>query len=257
MTGIGDTLRAARLRRGDDLAACAAATGIGPALLAALEQERFNALPPTAHHADLIARYATHLGLDGPRLAGWAEIHGDPDADTQPIPVVRRPPPRRDSVLVWVGAGAVLGVVGLIVLGGGGPDSEDGTPRTTTRSAATASPPTETAAAGTTARAAPSAPAVIRPVPARSPAIELRLDAQPGKSVWVEVRRRDVGGAQVFAGIVGGGVTRTVRSTTPLWLGIAWAPNLAVTLNGEVLDAEGGTESYRVTARGLTKLASS
>ena len=48
---------------------------------------------------------------------------------------------------------------------------------------------------------------------------------------------------------------RLIRSAKPLWLGVAWAPNVAVTLNGEVLDAAGGTESYRVTARGLTKLA--
>jgi hypothetical protein len=80
------------------------------------------------------------------------------------------------------------------------------------------------------------------------------LDAKPGKTVWVEVRRGGVSGEQVFAGIVGGGTTKEIRSARPLWLGVAWAPNIAVTLNGEVIDTDGGTESYRVTPRGLTKL---
>jgi hypothetical protein len=83
------------------------------------------------------------------------------------------------------------------------------------------------------------------------------LDARRGKTVWVEVRQGGVNGKQMFAGIVGGGVTRVIRSSKPLWLGVAWAPNVAITLNDEVIDATGGTESFRITARGLEKLGTS
>jgi hypothetical protein len=100
-------------------------------------------------------------------------------------------------------------------------------------------------------------PPTLRPTAPTTAAIELRLGAKSGKAVWVEVRRGDVGGAQVFAGIVGGGVTRVIRSAKALWLGVAWVPNVAITLNGEVIDAQGGTESYRVTPRGLKKLGRS
>ena len=257
MTGIGDILRAARVQRGQDLAACSAATGIGPAFLKALEEERFYDLPPTAHAPDLVGRYAAHLGLDPKRLSDevGAAASDDPDADTQPIPIIR-PPTRRDSTLAWVGGGAVIGIAGLILLGGG-LGSDNTTPQTspTTATTSTRAQPTRPASAETTAQ-----PPVVQPPPTLRPtapttaAIELRLSANAGKTVWVEVRRGDVGGAQVFAGIVGGGVTRVIRSAKPLWLGVAWAPNIAIRLNGEVIDAQGGTESYRVTPRGLKKL---
>lgn len=256
MTDIGDTLRAARVQRGEELATCATATGIGKVFLAALEDGRLDSLPPTAHAPDLIERYATHLGLDARRLAdvAGASVSDDPDADTQPIPIVRGPV-RRDTTLAWVGAGAVIGIGALILLGGGlgsntsrpQADATETTQATPRQRPATSAPRTPT----------PSPPSVIRPTPPSTAAIELKLGARAGKTVWVEVRRGDVGGEQVFAGIVGGGVTRLIRSATPLWLGVAWAPNVALTLNGEVLDAEGATESYRVTARGLTKLGSS
>ena len=258
MTGIGDTLRAARVQRGQNRAACSAATGIGPAFLHALEEERFDDLPATARAADLVERYAAHLGLDAKRLSDEvrALVADDPDADTQPIPIIR-PPARRDSTLAWVGGGAVIGIGALILLGGG-LGSDNSRPEPVTTASTTAGNPTHTSSAGaTTQPPAVEPPPTLRPIAPTTAAIELRLGAKAGKTVWVEVRRGDVGGAQVFAGIVGGGKTRVIRSAKPLWLGVAWAPNIAVTLNGEVIDAQGGTESYRVTPRGLKKLGGS
>jgi hypothetical protein len=95
---------------------------------------------------------------------------------------------------------------------------------------------------------------VLQPEPADTPAIDLRLGARAGKTVWVEVRRGGVSGPQLYAGTVGGATTKRIRSSTPLWLGVAWAPNVTVTVNDEVIDAEGGTESYMVTQRGLRRL---
>ena len=244
------------MQRGEELATCSIATGIGKVFLAALEAGRLDTLPPTANAPDLIARYATHLGLDGRRYADAMGVSDpdDPDADTQPIPIVRGPA-RRDTTLAWVAGGAAIGIGGLILLGGG-LGSDTARPRTTsTPSVAPSGTARQPTAPTTTPRSQTPPPApVLRPTPPRAEAIELRLDARAGKTVWVEVRRGDVQGDQLFAGIVGGGVTRVIRSATPLWLGVAWAPNVAVTLNGEALDTEGGTESYRVTARGLATL---
>jgi hypothetical protein len=207
--------------------------------------ERFDELPPTAHADALVERYATYLGLDTGHLdhAGW--VRGD--ADTQPIPIVLARPRARDSTLLWLGAGALVGVAGLVVLGGGlGP----GDPPATSRAAQTTATPT----APREPAPETAGPPTLQPVPPRRAAIELRLGARAGKAVWVEVRRGDVNGPQLFAGIVGNGATRVIRSGTPLWLGVAWAPNVAIALNGEELDADGGTEAYRVTARGIAKL---
>ena len=258
MTGIGDTLRRARVQRGQNRAACSAATGIGPAFLHALEEERFEDLPPAAHAPDLVERYAAYLGLDPKRLSDEvrALVSDDPDADTQPIPIIR-PPARRDSTLAWVGGGAAIGI-GALVLLGGGLGSDNSRPRTVTTTTPTTGSPTQTSSAGaTTQPSGVGPPPTLRPIAPTTAAIELRLGAKTGKTVWVEVRRGDVGGTQVFAGIVGGGKTRVIRSAKPLWLGVAWTPNIAVTLNGEVIDAQGGTESYRVTPRGLKKLGGS
>lgn len=254
MTGIGDTLRAARVQRGQDRAACSAATGIGPAFLHALEDERFDDLPPTAHAPDLVERYAACLGLDPKRLSDEvrALVSDDPDADTQPIPIIR-PPARRDSTIAWVGGGAAIGI-GALVLLGGGLGSDSSRPRTVPT---TANPAQTPSAGATTQPSGVEPPPTLRPIAPTTAAIELRLGAKAGKKVWVEVRRGDVRGTPLFAGIVGGGNTRVIRSAKPLWLGVAWAPNVAVTLNGEVIDAQGGTESYRVTPRGLKKLGGS
>jgi len=246
VTGLGDTLRVARERRGETLDACAAAAGIDAAQLRAVEDERLDGLP-SGVAADLVARCARHLDLDPAWLAAELQLleADDPAADTQPIPVVGSP--RRDSALIWVGAGALLGIGALVVLGGGlRSDPPDPIPATST--ARTAQPPR------TTTTAAAPEPQTLRPVPALIPAIDLRLGARAGKAVWVEVRRGGVSGAQVFAGIVGGKVTRRFTSAAPLWLGVAWAPNVTVSVNGEVIDAEGGTESYLVTQRGLERL---
>lgn len=249
--GLGDTLRGARRTHGRDLASCATATGIAIAHLRAMEEERLDTLPPDAA-ADLVHRYADHLGLNG-RLLGdtvRAEIGADPDADTQPIPVVAAPAPR-DPTLLWLGAGAAVGI-GALILFGGGLGSGD-TP-------AADAPPTTATPAGTRARPAtpapsPPPPQTLRPTPPARPAIDLRLGAQPGKTVWMEVRREGASGESLFAGVVGNGVTRRFTSRRPLWLGVAWAPNATVTVNGERIDPEGETESYLVTAKGLSRFS--
>lgn len=242
-------LRSRREQREETLDTCAAKTGLTVAVLTALEQERMTDVGTVEEAARATRHYAMHLELDAHRLADEVRAQfGADDDDTQPIPIVAAMRKMKEPAGLWLGAGAVLGI-GLLAVLGGGLGSGGSASREATGTRPAVSPSVAAAAPATKA-----ATATLRPTGPKRPPIDLRLGAQAGKTVWVEVRRGDVSGEQVFAGIVGAGVTRRVTSAKPLWVGVAWAPNLKISLNGEPLNAEGGTESYRVTARGLERL---
>ena len=61
---VGADLRAARLRRGEDIRTIAQALCIRRDLLEALEESRFDALPARAYAIGFIRSYAEYLGLD-------------------------------------------------------------------------------------------------------------------------------------------------------------------------------------------------
>jgi cytoskeleton protein RodZ len=61
---VGQDLRAARLRRGEDIASAARALKIRKDHLEALEEDRFSALPGRAYAVGFVRAYASHLGLD-------------------------------------------------------------------------------------------------------------------------------------------------------------------------------------------------
>ena len=61
---VGQDLRAARLRRGDDLASVSKALKIRKDYLEALEEDRFESLPGRAYAVGFIRTYADYLGLD-------------------------------------------------------------------------------------------------------------------------------------------------------------------------------------------------
>lgn len=200
-------------------------------------------------------------GVDGP--------DPEPQEATPPEDVPRD---RRDGTLLWVGTGAVLGLVALIVFGGGlGADrpprpaaagtaggaatqtaaTTDGGERptpvaTTTRPSDSSADRTPTTATATT----PSAPA-----PARR-ALELQVAALPTRPVYLEVRRASATNPPIFAGTLPAGTSRSFRNPAgrPFWLAVAWAPNVIVRVNGRRVAAPGGTEAFRVTAAGLEKL---
>ena len=62
---IGDTLRAARGARGDDLYHIAEYLCIKPAFLIALENSRYDELPADAYVIGFLRTYANFLGVDG------------------------------------------------------------------------------------------------------------------------------------------------------------------------------------------------
>lgn len=106
---VGQDLRAARLRRGDDLAAVSKALKIRKDHLEALEEDRIEALPGRTYAVGFVRTYADYLGLDAVQCVERykAEIAGRTEE--------REPPPYPDETeerhlpYGWM-------VVGVIVL---------------------------------------------------------------------------------------------------------------------------------------------
>ena len=95
---IGLSLRAARERRGESLAAVSDELCIRPDFLQALENEQFGKLPGTAYVRAWLRVYAEYLDLDsGPLLAEYAARH-EPPPETEifhrPLPVGHHLPVR-------------------------------------------------------------------------------------------------------------------------------------------------------------------
>src|ERR1700691_1260977 len=63
---VGQDLRAARLRRGDDLATVSKALKIRKDHLEALEEDRIEALPGRTYAVGFVRTYADYLGLEAP-----------------------------------------------------------------------------------------------------------------------------------------------------------------------------------------------
>lgn len=95
---VGQELRAARLRRGDDLAAVSRVLKIRKFHLDALEEDKFEKLPGRAYAVGFVRAYAEYLGLDAVaaverfkeetagRSDGTYQITLVPDADERRLP---------------------------------------------------------------------------------------------------------------------------------------------------------------------------
>jgi cytoskeleton protein RodZ len=83
---VGQDLRAARLRRGDDLATVSKALKIRKDHLEAIEEDRLEQLPGRTYAVGFVRSYADYLGLDTAQCLERfkAEIAGRTDADQQP-----------------------------------------------------------------------------------------------------------------------------------------------------------------------------
>jgi cytoskeleton protein RodZ len=82
---VGQDLRAARLRRGDDLATVSKALKIRKDHLEAIEEDRIDALPGRTYAVGFVRSYADFLGLDTAQCVERfkAEIAGRSDAEPQ------------------------------------------------------------------------------------------------------------------------------------------------------------------------------
>jgi cytoskeleton protein RodZ len=134
-TGIGTTLRDARNRRRLDIAEVERATKIRPRFLLAMENEDWDALPGGAYTRSFIRTYASHLELDGERLAeDYRRASGEPRPGDRGAPraepVVASGTPLRGPSLPTGALGVLvslllIGVLVVIGLSGGG---DDGSP---------------------------------------------------------------------------------------------------------------------------------
>lgn len=109
---VGQDLRAARLRRGDDLATVSRALKIRRDHLEALEEDRFEALPGRAYAVGFVRSYADYLGLDP--LQCVERFKGEIAGRNEVQPTVGPPPETESSKLPqgWL----VIGVVVFILI---------------------------------------------------------------------------------------------------------------------------------------------
>src|SRR5271165_2799194 len=104
---VGQDLRAARLRRGDDLATVSRALKIRKDHLEALEEDRFDSLPGRTYAVGFVRSYSDYLGLDP--LQCVERFKNEIAGRTEVQPTVG-PPPEPDGVRLpqgWI----VIGVV--------------------------------------------------------------------------------------------------------------------------------------------------
>lgn len=113
---VGQDLRTARLRRGDDLATVSRVLKIRKDHLEALEEDRIEALPGRTYAVGFIRSYADYLGLDAVQCVERfkAEIAGRSDTSIPPITVIDEDAERRMPHGWKIMAGVVL----LLVLYG-------------------------------------------------------------------------------------------------------------------------------------------
>jgi len=105
---VGHDLRAARLRRGDEIAQVSRALKIRKDHLEALENDRIEDLPGKTYAIGFVRSYARHLGLDSDR---YVERIGQVTAEQLQAVVSQRLLPRKD------GKGRVLAAEVMVVTG--------------------------------------------------------------------------------------------------------------------------------------------
>ena len=113
---VGQDLRAARLRRGDDLATVSKVLKIRKDHLEALEEDRIDALPGRTYAVGFVRSYSDYLGLDSVQCVERfkAEIAGRTDEAPPPVTVIDEDEHRK----LPQGWKIIAGVVLLLVLYG-------------------------------------------------------------------------------------------------------------------------------------------
>jgi cytoskeleton protein RodZ len=266
MLQIGETLRDARERRGLALSNCEAATRIRARYLAAMEDERFDALPDPAYVRSFLRTYARFLDVDADLLLEEYDSRAAPEPAPGPLDRGRRPPlgrslghtaaaslrrrlieprppraerpPRR---LPWLALGGLV-AVGLLVWAG-----RDGERPALERAVpADRSPP-----AATITQTAPAAPAAPASPAVRAPGVRL---TSAGGGSWVQARRGGPQGPVLYEGTLAAGTARSFPLGHPIWLRIGWTPSLAVTVGGRPAALPAGTGNFLVTSEGVRAL---
>jgi cytoskeleton protein RodZ len=215
MLEIGSSLREARRHRKVDLADVERATHIRVKQLEALEQERFELLPPDPYRRSFLREYADFLGLDADLYTSEYDFRFHAPAPPLPSPPVRRRSIGRKPLLVASGvivAAALVGI-GAWQLGGSGGKS----------TVAPTTPPRTTAQPSTRPQLS-TAPST----PTSAPRL-LVLTAARG-SCWLLVRVGSARGPIVYEQTLQPGRTVRFGLHRPLWirLGAPWSLDAAI-----------------------------
>jgi cytoskeleton protein RodZ len=215
---IGTSLREARERRGLELADVERETRVRARYLRALEEERFEQLPPGTYRRTFLRGYANFLGLDADAYvdeyaARFERLEG-PERVALPVPARVRRLPGRGSLAL---AGAALLTVALVAWLVPGTQTHHPTPPSLAPRAAVAHPHLTTHR-----HAAP------RPTPARL--VRVVLSAAHG-NCWLLLRRGSRHGPPLYQGTLQQGRTLALHGPR-LWARIGAPWNLTLTING-------------------------
>jgi cytoskeletal protein RodZ len=261
-TSLGDSLRQQRLQQNLDLAAIAKKTRICAAILAAIEADRFDAIPGGAYRRHFISQYARALGMDGE--AAVAEFRNQFEEPPLPLPKPRK---RRHSPL-WADLGWAALVVAFIAGAYQIPKNphfgmknleralHEAVPQAETRGQASreADPaPPPTAPPATAAPAA--APAAAPPTPASPPATAVHVAFTATEPVWISVK---CDGNTAYAGVLEASNSKTFDATSAVTAVVGNAGGLTVSVNGKPvgpLGARGEVQTVELTTNGARRIA--
>jgi cytoskeleton protein RodZ len=236
MFEIGSSLREARVRRGLELRDVEQTTHIRTTYLAALEDDRFHALPGDAYAIAFLRTYADFLGLDSELYV--AELRSRMVAEEPPPP----PPPRRrpsmpriePRIPALVALGAVaLGAIVLAWRLDAGEEAEKiplRVPQTPTSTTTSDQP---------------------MPPRKRDPQARLVITAVGG-DCWLSVHARSAEGPVLYEGMLAEGTSRRFARKR-LWVRMGAPWNLRLKLNGKVVrDLPPDTGNVLVTRAGAS-----
>lgn len=238
-TNFGEMLQRARTARGLSIADAERALKIRASYLAALEEERFDALPPRAYAKGFIRSYAGFLGIDPqPLLAIFEQVHPQPrDSGSPPVvdipiePAVAPSPLRRflTYALVVVGVAVVALLYGFYAK-----ISEFARSSPPPPSAATPAPD---GGVGVPPQVPPGGPGIVPASPGPvAPGDGLVLALAIKERTWVRVV---VDGEEAFSGVLDEGQAQTFQAKKRIELRLGNAGGVEVTLNGQPLGTLG------------------
>ncbi len=250
----GATIRAARAARGMSLADLHTATKVAVRLLAALEEDHYEELPPIAFTRGFVKSVARELGLDPVPLLRAVESAMGAAARTKPavaslevavVPAARRSGRRR--LLAVAGAAAIF-LAAAVSYSVYRQVREFDLPFPT---AVTPSPEPVSPAASPQAAPSPQVASPAQPATAASPPtadIGSQAGAGAGGSVTIEMSatgrswiRVSAGGRLVYEGFIGAGQQRRWQASGPVTVRLGNAGAVALTVNGRALGVIGGS----------------
>jgi transcriptional regulator with XRE-family HTH domain len=250
MLEIGSSLREARRRRKLELAEVERATRIRVQQLAALEQERFELLPPDPYRRSFLREYADFLGLDGDLYTTEYDLRFRPPEPQAPSPPARRSAaaPRRLLRLRPLPTNAGLALAGLIVIVAMAAVAlwQLGRPGASGTRVSTTLPHRQHRAASSKPRHAAT------PLPPAKRAATLVLTAARG-SCWLWVRLDSGTGPTVYQQTLQPGATVRFGLHRRLWLRLGAPWNLDATIGHRSLTTvlPARTANVYATAAGL------